>query len=235
MRRLAVSAFAATSLAVALASLAAQEVALPFVWSDQTGARDMPWMGKGGRARWYVIDKTKPWDIMNPRGPTIERHWGSSGGSGESPYEAADRATAYLGSVGFLKAWPRYPPDSSHKDASAIPFRITIVAIQPTVAILRFDLAAAIEDPIEFSFGAFPPSQRDNTTNQGLGWSNTPNRIMFGTHVVNRGSMLWFCPDEKIAPRPLDVASGHGEVALRDFRLGIERKGEELEFAWRKR
>ncbi|HEY2628707.1 MAG TPA: hypothetical protein VGI57_06235, partial [Usitatibacter sp.] len=200
-RTLLLSAVTATLLSAALASFAAQEVALPFVWSDQTGKRDMPWMGKGGRAHWYVIDKTKPWDFMNPRGPTLEWHWGSSGGSGTSPYEDTDRMVAYLDRVGFLKPWPRYPTDSNHKDSVALPFRITIVAVQPTVAILRFDLAGLVEDPTEFSFGAFPPSQRDNSTDQELAWSNTPNRIMMGTHVVNNGSMLWFCPEENIAPR----------------------------------
>jgi len=232
MRAFLLAAFAA---ALALPANAAQEVGLPFVWTDQTGQRDMPWMGKGGRARWYVIDKTKPWDFMNPRGPTLEIHWGSSGGSGESPYDAADRAMDYLAAVGFLKPWPVYPEDSSQKNASALPYRVTIVAVKPTVAILRFDLSAAIEDPIEFFRGAFPPSHQDNASDQGLGWSGTPNKIMFGTHVVDRGSLLWFCPDEKIPPRPLDLSSGHAEMALKDFRLAVDRKGGELEVSWKKR
>lgn len=222
--------------ALVLPANAAQEVALPFVWSDQTGKRDMPWMGKGGRAHWYVIDKTKPWDFMNPRGPTIETHWGSSGGSGESPYDAADGAMEYLAGLGFLKPWPVYPSEETPpRNPSALPYRMTIVAIKPTVAILRFDLAAAIEDPIPFSFGAFAPSHRDNSTEQELGWSRTPNRIMFGTRVVDRGSLLWFCPDEKVPPTPLDLSSGHAEMALKDFRLAVDRKGGELEVSWKKR
>lgn len=234
-RLLAVRILAAMLLTAATAALAAEQVGLPFVWSDQTGKRDMPWMGKGGRAHWYVIDKTKPWDFMNPRGPTLEWHWGSSGGSGTSPYEDSEHMMAYLDRVGFLKPWPRYPSDSNHKDAIALPYRITIVSIQPTVAILRFDLAGVVEDPIEFSFGAFPPSQRDNATDQGLAWANTPNRIMMGTHLANNGSMMWFCPEENIAPRPLDVSSGHAEMMLKDFKLGIDLKGGEFEVAWRKR
>jgi hypothetical protein len=234
-RALASCACVATLLAAATASFGAQDMALPFIWSDQTGKRDMPWMGKGGRARWFVIDKTKPWDFMNPRGPTLERHWGSSGGSGTSPYEDADRMMAYLDRVGFLKQWPRYPADSGHNDAVALPYRITVVAIQPTVAILRFDLASIVEDPIEFSFGAFPASQRDNATDQELTWSNVPNRIMMGTRVAHNGSMMWFCPEENIAPRPLDVSSGHAEIALKNFKLGVDLKGEEYEVAWRAR
>ena len=29
---------------------------VPFVWNDVTGSRDMPWLGGGGRARWFVRD-----------------------------------------------------------------------------------------------------------------------------------------------------------------------------------
>jgi hypothetical protein len=237
MTRIVVFALATSLLAAALASRAqgVQEVGLPFVWSDQTGKRDMPWVGKGGRARWFIIDRTRPWDIMDPRGPKLDWSWGSSGSSGENPYKAADRAMAYLGSTGFLKPWPMYPSDSSHKDAYALPFRVTVVAIQPLVAIMRFDLAAPIEDPIEFSAGAFPPSQLHDYPEQHLGWSAAPNQLMFGTHVVDRGSLLWFSPDEKVPPTPLDVSSGHAEIALKDFRLAVDRKGGELEVTWRKR
>ena len=213
----------------------ADEVALPFVWSDQTGKRDMPWLGKGGRARWYRIDRTKPWDFMNPRGPTIETHWGASGGSGEDPYGTAERARAYLASVGFLKPWPVYPSDASQRDAPALPYRVTIVAIQPTVAILRFDLSAAIADPTEFAFGALPPSQRGQPDLQMLNGAGLPNPTMFGAHVVDRGSLLWFSPDAKVPPTALDLASGHAEIALGDFRLAVERKGGELEVSWRAR
>ncbi len=80
---------------------------------------------------------------------------------------------AYLDRVGFLKPWPRYPADSNHKDAIALPYRITIVSIQPTVAILRFDLAGVVEDPIEFSFGAFP---RANATTPPTRASRGPTR-----------------------------------------------------------
>jgi hypothetical protein len=225
----------AVSMMLATLAAAAEQTGLPFVWSDQTGTREMPWMGKGGRAHWYVIDKTKPWDIMNPRGPTLEWHWGSSGRSGTSPYEDADRAMSYLASVGFMKRWPVYPEDSSQKDAIALPYRITIVSIQPVVAILRFDLSAAIEDPIEFAFGALPASHREHSTDQELAWSKTPNRIMIGTHVASNGALLWFCPEANVPPTPLDLSSGRAQIALKDFRLDVEKKGEELEFSWRAR
>lgn len=58
---------------------------------------------------------------------------------------------------------------------------------------------------------------------------------MFGTHVANHGSMMWFCPEANVPPTLLDVSSGHAEIALKDFRLAVDRKGDDLEFAWRGR
>ncbi len=49
---------------------------------------------------------------------------------------------------------------------------------------------------------------------------------MMGTHVVSNGSMMWFCPEENIAPRPLDVSSGHAEMMLKDFKLGLSSRVE---------
>jgi hypothetical protein len=62
-----------------------------------------------------------------------------------------------------------------------------------------------------------------------------PNPTMFGARVADRGSLLWFSPDAKVPPTALDLASGHAEIALRDFRLAVERKGGELEVSWHAR
>jgi hypothetical protein len=223
----------AASLAAPHAARADDNKLIPYVWNDTTGARDMPWLGKGGRAGWYRIDKTKPWDFMNPRGPTIETHWGASGASGEDPSETAERAMAYLARVGFVKDWPRYPGYEGHEGPLAMPWRMTIVAIQPTVAILRFDLSAALADPIPFAFGAFPPSHRNQAEIQDVTGSGTVNRVMIGTHLVDRpGTLLWFAPELGIAPRPLDVSSGRAEMVLPAFRLQVVRRSGELEVGW---
>jgi hypothetical protein len=220
---------------LSLAAHAEDRKAVPLFWTDNTGKRDMPWMGKGGRAKLYLIDRTKPWDIMNPRGPTIERSWGSSGGSGESPFETAQHAMEYLARIGFLDGYPSYPGEGSRPGPKAFPFRMTIVAIQPTVAILRFDLSAAIEDPIPFVFGSFPPSQRDQADLQDVGPSGTVSRVMIGTHLVDRpGTLLWFSPDLKLKPAPLDLSGGRADLALPGFHLVVARKAGELEVAWQK-
>jgi len=218
------------ALALAAPSYAADDRRglIPYVWNDVTGDRDMPWMGKGGRARWFLRDTTKPWD-MDPRGPKIEIRWGSSGASGQSPYDAAERAVSYLDRIGALKAWPSYPTAEGVGPRRAFPYRVTIVCIEPVVAILRFDLSAVIEDPIEFSFGAYPPRHRENSTDQRLGWPGVANAVMFGTHVSSRGSLLWFSPDAQVAPTVLDLSSGRARIALRDVSFDVVRQAEEIE------
>ena len=213
---------------LAMPCFAADERLVPYVWNDVTGSRDMPWLGSGGRARWYRRDVTKPWDFMNPRGPTIETHWGASGASGESPYETGNRTVAYLDRVGALKPWPAYPSAEGVSKKSAFPYRVTIVCLDPVVAILRFDLSAAIEDPIEFSFGALPLSLRENAVDQHVAGSGIANSVMFGTRVSSRGSLLWFSPDAQVPPTPLDLSSGRAKIALKGFALDVEKRGEEV-------
>jgi hypothetical protein len=223
------AAFVALALGLAGACFAGDEgkYMVPFVWNDVTGSRDMPWMGGGGRARWYKRDTTRPWD-MDPRGPKIETRWGSSAGSGESPFDTGDRAIAYLAGVGMLKGWPAYPDGEGRPGDRAFPYRVTIVCVEPTVAILRFDLSAAIEDPIEFSFGAFPPNLRDNSSDQRVSGGGIRNAVMFGTHVASKGSLMWFSPEAKIPPTPLDLKSGHASLAVKGFTLEVESRGGEI-------
>ncbi len=203
---------------------------LPFTWHDQTGPRDMPWLGKGGRARWYAKDRSRPWEFMDPRGPKIETRWGASGGSGEPPQDTAARAVAYLRQVGFLRPWPAYPADSGQAGATAFPYRITLVCLQPTVAILRFDLSAAIPDPVpEFSFGAFPPSHREHPWLQGTASAGLANGVMFGTRILDRGALLWFSPEAQVPPTPLDLSRGAAEFQVQGRRFRLQRRGEEWE------
>ena len=201
---------------------------LPFVWSDVTGNRDMPFVGTSGRARWFSRDATKPWDVMNPRGPTIETRWGSSASAGEHPYDTGNRAADFLERTPFATEWPTYPPVEGHPPRRALPYRVTIVCIQPTIALIRFDPSAAIEDPIEFSFGAFPAGARDSTHDQKVGGGNFVNAFMFGTRAVAGPSMLWFSPDAGIAPTPLDLSKGRATIAAKGVSLTVERRGEEL-------
>ena len=216
-------------LALAIPVFAAEERALvPYVWNDVTGQRDMPWMGSGGRARWFKRDVTKPWDVMNPRGPTIETRWGASGSSGEAPYATGDRTAAYLASSGFVKPWPSYPTGPGVAPRTAFPYRVTIVCIEPVVAILRFDLSAAIEDPIEFSFGAYPASLRDNAVDQQVSGAGLANAVMFGTRVSSRGTLLWFSPEANVPPTPLVFTGGRAKIALKGFVLELEQRGEEI-------
>jgi hypothetical protein len=221
---------AVLALALLCAPLAYAESLTPYVWNDVTGKRDMPWLGGGGRAHYYKRDVTKPWDFMNPRGPTIETRWGASGSSGEDPWQTRERAVAYLERIGALKAWPSYPPlEEGHPGAVAYPFRVTIVCLEPLVAILRFDLSAALPDPIEFFDGAMPPSlQGAAAVDQDLAGRDLPNAVMFGSRVSARGTLLWFSPDGPQAPAPLDLSSGRARIAVKGVVLELEKKGEEI-------
>jgi hypothetical protein len=215
-------------LAMLLAPLAAAESLVPYVWNDVTAGRDMPWLGKGGRAHYFKRDVSKPWDVMNPRGPTIERRWGASGGSGEDPFDTGDKTVAYLQRVGTLKGWPSYPPYDGHPGNIAFPFRITIVCIEPVVAIMRFDLSAAIADPIEFFDAAYAPSSRgDAAVDQSVSSGSLVNAVMFGTRVSARGSLWWFSPDAQ-PPTPLDLSAGRARIVVKGVTLEVEKKGEEI-------
>jgi hypothetical protein len=205
-----------------------ERMLFPFVWTDLTGTRDMPWVGASGRARWLKRDVTKPTDIMNPRGPTIETRWGASASSGESPWDTGDRAADYLEKVGMAKEWPLYPPVEGRPPHRAFPYRVTIVCIQPTIAILRFDLSATIEDPIEFSFGAFPAALRDDSSDQRVSSGNLTNSIMFGTHLVGTGSLLWFSPEGNVAPTPLEFSNGRATISAKGVTLKLELRGGEI-------
>ena len=210
------------------ASLADEKALVPYGWNDVTGTRDMPWMGSGGRARLFKRDVSKPWDVMNPRGPTIETSWGSRGGSGAPFLDAGDRVTAYLASTGFLKPWPAYPVAPGGSPKAAFPYRVTIVCLEPTIGILRFDLSAAIEDPTEFSFGAFPVSLRETGYDQHAMGSGLANPVMFGTRLAYGATLLWFSPDAAVPPTPLVLAGGRARIAVKGVTLELERRGEEI-------
>jgi hypothetical protein len=202
---------------------------LPFIWTDVTGGLDMPWVGKGGRAHWYKKDVSGILEgYMDPKGPKIASRWGANSRSDEDPYDSAIKAVGYLRQIGYLKQWPSYPAQPGVESVSTFPYRLTIVSIQPTVVILRFDLSAALEDPIPFSAGTFPPSQRGNYYEQSLTWAGLKNKVMFGTKVLNRGTLLWFSPDAKVAPTLLDTASGRDlEIAIPGIRLRLVKMGQE--------
>jgi len=221
-------AVAALIAGVGLAGAEERRALIPFVWNDVTGERDMPWMGSGGRARWFLRDTSTPLDAMDPRGPKIETRWGASGSAGESPYATGDRAAAYLERIVALKEWPEYPKVDQRPPMRAFPYRITIVCIEPTVAVMRFDLAAVIEDPIEFSFGAFPPSHRNKSHEQRVSGGTITNSMMFGTRIASGGPLLWFSPDAAAPPTPLELSGGRARIVAKGVTLELEQRGGEI-------
>jgi hypothetical protein len=193
-------------------------VAAPaFSWDDRTGDLDMPWLGSGGRARLFADRSTC---LMCPTGYTDRRRWGRSAGSGEEPYGTVGGALRFLQQKGVLDAWPEALAGGTIIDDDGIitpraaPYRFTIVMIQPTVIVMRFDLGALVK-----------VGGRDDQT---VGTPRLNQSVEFGTHLPATGTLLWFSPDAGQPPTPVPLSTpDHGEIVVKGIRLVLERHGDE--------
>jgi len=191
---------------------------LVHAWKERTDG-DMPWLGSGGRARYYT-QETSGWGL--PTGYRIETRWGSSTWTGEDPYVTAGRAMGFLGSVGVLAQAPPGQGAGSVATESgqvvqprALPYGFTVVMIEPTVVIMNFDLVALT---------------RGNESPQGqvLGSPLLDGWIRYGTRLPATGTLLWFSPEAKQAPIPVSgQASGNGEIVVKGIRLALQKRGDE--------
>jgi hypothetical protein len=200
---------------IATALLLIAAPALP--WDDHTGDLDMPWLGGGGRARLFADRSTC---IMCPTGYTDRRRWGRSAGSGEEPYSTVGHALGFLQRNGVLDAWPEAIGEGTVIDDNGIikpraaPYRFTIVMIQPTVVVMRFDLGALVKV--------------GGRGDQTVGTPHLNQSVEFGTHIPASGTLLWFSPDTKQAPTPVKLSTpDHGEIVVQGTRLVLERRGDE--------
>ena len=57
---------------------------------------------------------------------------------------------------------------------------------------------------------------------------NLTNAIMFGTHLVGTGSLLWFSPEGNVAPTPLDFSNGRATISAKGVTLKLELRGGEI-------
>ena len=201
-------------LAVALLSAPA----LAFAWDDATGERDMPWLGSGERARLFTEKSTC---IMCPTGYSFHQSWGKSGRSGQEPYSTVSGALRFLKKRGVLDQWPEAIGEGSVGDGKeiidprAVPYRLTVVMLEPTVIVMRFDLGALIK------VGDFNADQA-----LGTPWLNQP--VEYGTRIPATGSLLWFSPDAGQVPTPVPlVTPERGEIVAKGRKLMLERRGDE--------
>ncbi len=194
-------------------------VAAPaLAWGGRTGERDMPWLGGGGRAHMFGDRATC---IMCPTGYTYRQRWGRSGRSGEEPYGTVGAAMRFLQQKGVLDAWPEALGEGSVGDGEGIiepraaPYRFTVVMIQPTVVIMRFDLGALVK-------------VGDVSDGQTIGTPHLNQPVDFGTRVPATGTLLWFSPDAGQPPAPAPRSTpDHGEIIVKGIRLVLERRGDE--------
>jgi hypothetical protein len=187
-------------------------------WDDRTGDRDMPWLGGGGRARLFGKQSTC---IMCPTGYTYRQRWGRSGRSGEEPYGTVGAALRFLQQQGVLDAWPEALGEGTVIDDDGIiepraaPYRFTVVMIQPTVVIMRFDLGALVK-------------VGEVREGQTVGTPHLNQPVDFGTRVPATGTLLWFSPAAGKPPAPVPLtAPDHGEIVVEGIRLVLDRQGEE--------
>ena len=187
-------------------------------WDDATGDLDMPWLGNGERARMFTRTSTC---LMCPTGYDFQRSWGTSGRSGEDPYSAVDRTFRFLQDRGVLPAWPEAIAEGSVSDGKEIiepraaPYRFTIVMIEPTVVVMRFDLGALVK------VGAYDADQAIGTPRLNQG-------VEFGTRLPATGALEWFSPDAKQLPTPVKlVTPERGQIVVDGKRLALERRGDE--------
>ena len=189
-------------------------------WDDATGSLDMPWLGGGGRARLFT---KKSFCMMCPTGYSFHRSWGAAGASGSDPYSEVGAALRFLKKKGILDTWPEAIGEGSVSDGKetidprAAPYRFTIVMLQPTVVVMRFDLGALVK------VGDFDPDQSIGTP-----WLN--QGVEFGTRVPATGTLLWFSPDADQVPTPVAITRGeqgeHGEIVVQGKTLALERHGD---------
>ena len=202
---------------IALAVTAFLLVAAPaHPWDDRTGDLDMPWLGGGGRADMFADRSTC---IMCPTGYTDRRRWGASARSGEDPYGTVGAALRFLQHKGVLDAWPEALGEGTVIDDDGIitpraaPYRFTVVMVQPTVVIMRFDLGALVK-------------VGDVREGQAIGTPHLNQAVEFGTQVPATGTLLWFSPDAGRPPAPIPLSTpNHGEIVVKGTRLVLERRG----------
>ena len=209
------SAYHAALLLVVIATLIPTPALSAWGWDDITGSLDMPWLGRGERARLFTKQSTC---MMCPTGYTIHRSWGTSGRSGEDPYDTVSAAMRFLHDRGALAAHAEAIAEGSVGtgreiiEPRAIPYRFTVVMIEPTVIVMRFDLGALVK------LGAAPDPQV-------IGTPRLNQPVEFGTTFPSTGTLLWFAPAADRTPAPVTlVTPDRGEIVVKGIRLALERR-----------
>lgn len=190
-------------------------------WDDVTGDADMPWMGKGGRARYFRKHATC---MMCPTGYRVEERWGSGGwfSGGGDPYGIVQTAFRFLMKDQYAREmWPHAFGEGSVGGADvdvieprAAPYRFTIVMIEPTVVVMRYDLGALVK-----------LGSPGNGQEIGTPWLN--QSVEYGTRLPATGTLLWFSPDAAQGPRPVPLSSpSEGAIRVQGIELELRRDGD---------
>jgi hypothetical protein len=199
---------------VAVVSLVVSPIAR--AWDEKSG--DMPWLGKGGRAHYYTRETSC---MMCTTGSRVENRWGRSSFSGEDPYQTVGKAMGFLAKRGALAKAAHAIGSGSVSDGTvtiepkALPYRLTVVMLEPTVIVMNFDLGALVHEG-------------QPTQGQIIGTPALDAYVSYGTRVPATGTLVWFSPDLDVAPTPVSgQASGVGEIDAGGAKLTLERRNDE--------
>jgi hypothetical protein len=186
-------------------------------WEDKSAGADMPWLGGGGRAHLYHQRSSC---IGCPTGYKDETRWGRSAWSGADPYVTVGQAMNFLAdNAGALRSAKSIGAGAiggaGGKDGiiepRALPYRMTVVMIEPTVVVMNFDLGAMIHEG-------------EPQSGQIVGAAYIDGVVGYGTRVPATGSLLWFSPEAKAPPAPVaNQSSGKGEIQVSGVTLSLER------------
>ena len=163
-----------------------------FGWREVDAGEHAPWLSNGERVRAYEKTSTA---FMSPTGKRTQRRLGPSAWRGEAPYGIGLRAARFLETRGILATWPESRRSGTTFDgtrsirARVAPYDFTIVALQPTIVVMRFDLGGVA--------GLLPKPER---------WVQNAlleNPLRLGTTLEGAGSLRWFSPELGQEPTPV--------------------------------
>lgn len=148
------------------------------------------------------------------------QRWGRSARAGSDPYDDVQAALRFLQKRGVLDTWPAAIGEGRVVDGTGViepraaPYRFTIVMLEPTVVVMRFDLGALVK------VGAFDAAE-------SLGTPRLNQGVAYGTRFPAAGTLLWFSPDADQLPTPVTLTSPeHGEIVAQGRRLTLDRRGD---------
>jgi hypothetical protein len=170
----------------------------------QVPTADAPWIEPGRRA--VLVRRSTEFPVA----AYSERAWAGRRDTRVKTGNVTADIHRHLVRTGIVEQWPRTSDAIDSEPLRAAPFDFTLVSVMPTVVLMR---------PI-------PVESADNTraTMRGL-----INKLRAGTTVPASPGLMWFSPDLKRGPEPVEEsAPGRVVIPLRKDYLVLDRRGDRV-------